>query len=66
MDGVYREEATERTQLPEATAQECRRRADDLLGLGDVDVDVPRAIAWGVLAIAADLHEIRKQLSRKR
>ncbi|MFM9643559.1 hypothetical protein [Streptomyces turgidiscabies] len=52
--------------MPEASAQECRRRAEDCLGLGEVDVDVPRAIAWGLLAIAADLHEVRKQLSRKR
>lgn len=66
MDGVFPREPTERTRLPEASAQECRRRAEDLLGLGEVDVDVPRAIAWGLLAIAADLHEVRKQLSRKR
>ncbi|MFD3929534.1 hypothetical protein [Streptomyces sp. NPDC058614] len=64
MDGVFREERTEPTRLPESSAQQCRRTAEDLLGLSDVDV--PRAIAWGLLAIAADLHEIRKQLSRKR
>jgi len=64
MDGVFPRE--ERPRLPEASAQECRRRAEDFLGLGDVDVDVPRAVAWGLLAIAADLHQIRKQLSRKR
>lgn len=66
MDGVFREEPPQRTRLPEASAQECRRRAEDFLGLGEVDVDVPRAIAWGVLAIAADLHELRRQLTRKR
>ncbi|ELP61796.1 hypothetical protein PV735_11380 [Streptomyces turgidiscabies] len=66
MDGVFGKEQAGRTRLPEASAQECRRRAEDCLGLGEVDVDVPRAIAWGLLAIAADLHEVRKQLSRKR
>jgi hypothetical protein len=65
MDGVYREERTERTRLPEASVQECRRRAEDCLGLGELDVDVPRAIAWGLLAIAADLHEIGKQLRKR-
>lgn len=65
MDGVYREERTERTRLPESSAQECRRRAEDCLGLGEVDVDVPRAIAWGLLAVAADLHEVRKQLRKR-
>ena len=66
MDGNEREEGTARPRLPEASAQECRRRAEDCLGLGEVDVDVPRAIAWGLLAIAADLHEMRRQLQRKR
>lgn len=64
MDGVFPREPTERTRLPEASAQQCRRTAEDLLGLSDADV--PRAIAWALLAIAADLHEVRKQLSRKR
>lgn len=63
MDGVFPQEPT---RLPEASAQQCRRHAEDCLGLGEVDVDVPRAIAWALLAIAGELHEIRKQLSRKR
>lgn len=66
MDGVFREERTERPRLPEVPAQECRRRAEDCLGLGELDVDVPRAIAWGLLAVAAELHEIRKQQRSRR
>lgn len=58
-------EGEARMRLPEASAQQCRRRAEDFLGLGEVDVDVPHAIAWGLLAIAADLHEIGKQLRRR-
>jgi hypothetical protein len=49
-----------------AEPQECRREAERLLGLGQVDVDVPRAIAWGLLAVAGELHEIRRQLSKRR
>jgi hypothetical protein len=64
MDGVFREERAEPKRLPEASAQECRRRAEDCLGLSDVDV--PRAIAWGLLAVAAELHEIRKQQRSRR
>ena len=50
---------------PQLEAQECRRRAEDFLGLGQVDVDVPRAIAWALLAVVGELHIIRKQLSRR-
>jgi len=64
MDGGDGGDRPERTRLPQASAQECRRRAEDFLGLGDVDVDVPRAIAWGLLAVAAELHIIRKQLRK--
>lgn len=64
MDGVFPQEPPERTRLPEASAQQCRRTAEDLLGLSDADV--PRAIAWGLLAVAGELHEIRRQLTRKR
>ncbi|WP_086809813.1 hypothetical protein [Streptomyces reticuliscabiei] len=52
--------------LPTCEPQECRSRAEELLGLGEVDVDVPRAIAWGLLAIAGELHEISKQQRRRR
>lgn len=51
--------------LPQAEPHECRRRAEDFLGLGDVDVDVPRAIAWGLLAVAGELAEIRKQIRKR-
>lgn len=44
---------------------ECKQRAEAFLGLGDVDVDVPRAIAWGLLAVAAELHIIRKGIRRE-
>lgn len=50
---------------PQLEAQECRSRAEDFLGLGQVDVDVPRAIAWALLAVVGELHIIRKQLSRR-
>lgn len=55
----------ERPQVPRLEPHEYRRRAEDFLGLGDVDVDVPRAIAFGVLAVAGELAIIRKQLSRR-
>ncbi|WP_406199274.1 hypothetical protein OG331_23080 [Streptomyces sp. NBC_01017] len=52
-------------ELPRAEPQECRREAECYLGLGQVDVDVPRAIAWALLAVAGELHTIRKQISRR-
>lgn len=51
--------------LPRTEPQECRRLAEEHLGLGDVDVDAPRAIAWALLAIAGELHEIRRQRGRR-
>lgn len=66
MDGVFREERTEQARLPETSAQECRRRAEEFLGLGDVDVDPSRAVAFALLAVAGELHEIRTLLRRKR
>lgn len=54
-----------RAPLP-AEPLECRQRAEELLGLGDVDVDVPRAIAFALLAIAGELHTIRRQLGKGR
>ncbi|MDN3021540.1 hypothetical protein [Streptomyces sp. S.PB5] len=47
-------------------AHECKRRAEAFLGQGETDIDIPRAIAWGLLAVAAELHIIRKELRRKR
>lgn len=52
-------------QLPRAEPQECRREAERYLGLGQVDVDVPRAIAWALLAVAGELQIIRKHISRR-
>lgn len=49
-----------------AEPQECRREAERFLGMGQVDVDVPRAVAWGLLAVAGELHEIRRLLAKRR
>lgn len=51
--------------LPETEPHQCRRKAEDFLGLGDVDVDIPRAIAWGILAVAGELTLIRRDVHRK-
>ncbi|MFI6334132.1 hypothetical protein [Streptomyces sp. NPDC050535] len=51
--------------MPRLEPHEYRRRAEDFLGLCDVDVDVPRAIAFGVLAVAAELREIRGLLRKR-
>lgn len=50
---------------PDVPPHECQRRAEEFLGLGEVDVDVPRAIAWALLAIAGELHIIRKEQRRE-
>lgn len=52
--------------LPQYEPQECRRRAEDLLGPGETDADAPRAVAFALLAVAGELHEIRRLLSRRR
>lgn len=52
--------------LPQLEPQESRRRAEEFLGLGDVDVDVPRAAVFALLAVAGELHEIRRLLARRR
>ncbi|WP_411118988.1 hypothetical protein [Streptomyces sp. 058-1L] len=54
--------ATERPRLPQTEPHEARRQAEDFLGLGTVDVDVPRAIAWGLVAVAGELAAIRRHL----
>ncbi|MBD0838786.1 hypothetical protein [Streptomyces sp. TRM68416] len=54
------------TGLPQAEPQECRRRAEEFLGLGEKDVDVPRAVAFALLAVAGELHAIRMQLAKRR
>lgn len=55
----------ERPRLPQTEPQECRRQAEEFLGLGETDVDVPRAIAWGLLAVAGELHAIRAGLRKR-
>ncbi|MET9516388.1 hypothetical protein [Streptomyces sp. NPDC002994] len=55
----------ERPRLPQTEPHECRRRAEDFLGLGDVDVDAPKAIGWALLAIAAELATIRRSLGKR-
>jgi hypothetical protein len=51
--------------LPKVEPQECRRRAEQCLEDDVSGVDVPRAIGWALLAIAGELHERRKQISRR-
>jgi len=52
----------ERPRLPQVEPHEARRTAEDLLGLDATDVDVPRAIAWGLVAVAGELAAIRRKL----
>lgn len=52
--------------LPQREPQECRSRAEELLALPDTNGAAPHAIAWALLAVAGELHEIRRQLQRKR
>ncbi|MEU1219224.1 hypothetical protein [Streptomyces microflavus] len=54
--------ATERPRLPQTEPHEARREAEDFLGLGTVDVDVPRAIAWALVAVAGELAAIRRRM----
>lgn len=49
-----------RPRLPQTEPHECRRNAEDFLGLDGIDVDIPRAIAWGLLAVAGELAQIRR------
>jgi hypothetical protein len=51
--------------LPQVEPHEARRRAETHLGEDGGTVDLPRALAWGLLAVAGELHSIRKQLSRR-
>ena len=55
----------DKPRLPQLEPHDYRRQAEDFLGLGDTDVDVPRAIAFGVLAVAAELHAIRGLLRKR-
>lgn len=51
--------------LPQLEPQECRRRAEECLGHGQTDTDVPRALAYGLLALAGEVHAIRRQLGKR-
>ncbi|MGW9242581.1 hypothetical protein ACWGRL_28225 [[Kitasatospora] papulosa] len=51
----------ERRRIPQTEAHEARCRAEDYLGLGAVDEDIPRAIAWGLVAVAGELAAIRRK-----
>ena len=57
MDGVYRED-TPRRPFAASEAHECKQRAED--------TDRPTAdrVVWALLAVAAELHIIRKQQRR--
>mgnify|MGYP006949397443 CR=1 FL=1 len=52
----------ERPRMPQTEPHEARREAEDYLGLGSVGMDVPRAIAWGLVAVAGELALIRRKL----
>ncbi|MFE2017594.1 hypothetical protein ACFW9O_05990 [Streptomyces sp. NPDC059499] len=51
--------------LPEIAPNEARRRAEDCLGLGDIDTDVVAAVAWGLLAVAGELAVIRRDMRKR-
>jgi hypothetical protein len=55
----------DRPRLPQTEPHEARCRAEECLGLGDIDVDVPRALAWGLLAVAGELAAIRRDLRKR-
>lgn len=55
------DEATPRRPYVAAEAHECKRHAEEMLsGINPVG-NVGAAIAWSLLAVAAELHLIRKQ-----
>jgi hypothetical protein len=51
-----------------AEAHECKQQAEQLLAddEGRADVRAGRAIAWALLAVAAELHIIRKEIRKGR
>ncbi|MFH8805479.1 hypothetical protein ACH4F6_39060 [Streptomyces sp. NPDC017936] len=53
----------ERPRLPRLEPQEYRVRAEE--ALGGSDSNTPWAIAWALLAVAGELHEIRRQLRKR-
>lgn len=52
--------------LPELGPQDARREAEECLREDVASVDTGRATAFALLAVAGELHEIRKILGRKR
>lgn len=46
-------------------AHECKQRAEELLNTGSPNANGPDAIAWALLAVAGELHIIRKELRRE-
>lgn len=56
--------APARPPMPQIELQECRARAEECLGDDRSRRDVPEAIAWALLAVAGELHEIRRQRRR--
>jgi hypothetical protein len=55
---------TPRPRLPELEPHEARRLAEDHLGHSGIDADIPRATAYALLAIAAELAVIRREKPR--
>lgn len=55
---------TPRPRLPELEPHEARRLAEDHLGHSGIDADIPRATAYALLAIAAELALARHEHQR--
>jgi hypothetical protein len=58
--------STPSRRLPELEPGEARRHAEDHLGHGDTDINTERATAYALLAIAAELATIRRELQSRR
>ncbi|MDQ0829539.1 hypothetical protein QF032_001383 [Streptomyces achromogenes] len=54
----------QRPPMPQIEPQECRARAEETL-LDGARADESRALAWALLAVAGELHEIRRQRGRR-
>lgn len=52
-------------ELPQVEPQDARRRAEQCLTEDITGIDTPRGLAWALLAVAGELHEIRKLLKRR-
>ncbi|MGW1035007.1 hypothetical protein ACWD4Z_22825 [Streptomyces antibioticus] len=58
------DETAPRRPYAAADAHECKQRAEEILGQSNAHYHVGRAVAWALLAVAAELHIIRKQMRR--